>query len=225
MGARAPPCHPLLPPSSSAPAPTAPDAAPFITALATLHAAVLAAATASPDDAAAAGGALAATDAARDRDLAALGVRLEDAADGGSGPARSAWSPDDPAALAAEVAARAAAAAGAALRKARAAADKAAKECDRLEKAAAAPVPAVALAAKYSAFDGEGNPTRGPDGAGLDEKGLARGRKEADKARKARAPYEAAVAADPLALEKARAAAVDAKERAAEAEEAAGVVG
>jgi hypothetical protein len=110
------------------------------------------------------------------------------------------------------------------VRKARAASDKATKEAERLEKAAAAPLPAAALAPKYGAFDGDGNPTRAADGSELDEKAAAKGRKEADKARKARAPWEAAIAADPLALEKARAAAVDARERLAEAEEAAGGV-
>jgi len=122
------------------------------------------------------------------------------------------------------VAARAAAA-GAVVRKARAAMEKAVKECERLEKAAAAPLPAEALKAKYSAFDADGNPTKGLDGVDLDEKALAKGKKEAEKARKARAPYEAAVAADPLALEKARVAAVDAKEKAAAAEEAARTAG
>ena len=76
---------------------------------------------------------------------------------------------------------------------------------------------AVALADKYSQFDGEGNPTHAVDGTALDERGLTKAKKEADKKRRARAPYETAIAADPDALAKARSRAVDAAERAAEA--------
>ena len=191
-------------------------AAPFIAALAALTASVRAAAGAE-DDGAAAAAALTASDVARDTHLAAAGVRLEDAVGEDGAAPTSVWATDDPAALAAEAAARVAAAARDAARRAAAAADAAARDLKKLEDAAAAPTVAAALIDKYSRFDGEGNPTHAADDTALDERGLAKAKKEADKKRRARAPYETAIAADPDALAKARSRAVDAAERAAEA--------
>ena len=95
-------------------------------------------------------------------------------------------------------------------------------EIEKLEKAAQAPTAAEALKDKYSRFDGAtGNPTHAADGSELDERARGKAAKEAEKKRKARLPFEEAVAADPDALAKARAKEVDAKEAAAEAAEVA----
>jgi cysteinyl-tRNA synthetase len=192
--------------------PPAAEAAPFLGVLASLHEAIVAAATAG-DGAAAAVAARAATDATRNDTLAAAGVRLEDAPDGGS-----CWFPEDPAVLAAEAAARRSAEAGGRARKARAAVDAAAREVAKLDLARQQPRPEEALKDKYSKFGPGGDPTHGADGAELDAKAAAKAKKEADKKRRARAPWDDALAKDPQAWERAQAKLVDAKEAAAEAE-------
>ena len=158
-----------------------------------------------------------AADGCRDGALASSGVRLEDDADG----VGSFWSADAPEALAAEASARDAAAAAARARKAAAAAAAASRELEKLERAEQAPTVQAALKDKFSRFDEAGDPTHAADGTELDERARGKAAKEAEKKRKARLPYEEAVAADPEALRKARAKEVDAKEAAAEAAEVA----
>ena len=158
-----------------------------------------------------------AADGCRDGALSSAGVRLEDDADG----VGSFWSADAPEALAAEASARVAAAAAARARKAAAAAASASRELEKLLKAEQAPPVQEALRDKFSKFDGAGNPTHAADGKELDERARGKAAKEVEKKRKARLPYEEAVAADPDALTKARAKEVDAKEAAAEAAEVA----
>jgi cysteinyl-tRNA synthetase len=129
---------------------------------------------------------LAACDGVRDGAMVDLGVRLEDAADGGS-----VWKADDPATLRAERAEKARAAAEARAKKLRARAEAARREADKFEKLAALPPPAAALADKYGAFDpGSGDPTHDAGGAPLEGKALEKGRKEAERLRRVRAPLE-----------------------------------
>jgi len=136
---------------------------------------------------------LAACDALRDATLVELGVRLEDRPDG-----KAVWKLDDPAALRAEIAERAAAAAEAARKKAEGALDRKVKEKEKFEGLAALPPIEVALADKYSKFDGAtGEPTHNKEGAELDAKARDKARKDYEKAKKVREPLAKALAADP----------------------------
>ena len=222
------------------PASDDPTAAPFLDALSAMLSAVRSAAAeaakasdggasddASSSAASAASAAVAsasstlmkAADSCRDGALASQGIRLEDDADG----VGSFWSADAPEALAAEASSRDAAAAAARARKAASAAVAATRELEKLEKAEQAPTAQEALKDKFSKFDETGNPTHAADGSELDERAKGKAAKEAEKKRKARLPYEEAVAADADALAKAKAKEVDLKEAAAEAAEVASV--
>ncbi|KFM24979.1 Cysteine-tRNA ligase, cytoplasmic [Auxenochlorella protothecoides] len=146
-----------------------------------------------------AGQVLAACDSVRDGPLVDLGVQLEDRA---GGPA--AWKREDPAVLRAEQARRAQQAAEAAETRRAARLGRLRRDLDRFEGLAALPSVPSALADRYR-FDAPGEPTADAGGAPLDDKALAKARKEVAKQQKIRKPLEDALEKNPDFLEQLRA--------------------
>ncbi|GMH38778.1 hypothetical protein BSKO_06662 [Bryopsis sp. KO-2023] len=129
---------------------------------------------------------LSACDKVRDETLVDAGLRLEDKANG-----ESVWKLDDPEVMRAELAAKAKEAAEKKVKKLQGKLDRLIREKERFEKAMAPPE-------KYSQFDAEtGNPTHSKDGALLEGKALDNAKKDMDKIRKRRAPFEKKLEQDP----------------------------
>ena len=124
-------------------------------------------------------------DCVRDDALVDLGVRLEDTADGAS-----VWKMDDPAVLKKEREEKLAAIASAARKKLETKIENLKRDIAKFEKLEALPSPQESLSSKYSAFGHDGYPTADADGNALEGKAVDKAKKEIEKAKKVRQPYE-----------------------------------
>ena len=127
-------------------------------------------------------------DCFRDEALIDCGVRLEDTADG------SVWKLDDPEVLRREKEEKRASALSAARKKIASKAESLKKEIVKFATIQELPSVEESLAAKYSKFGEDGYPTHDADGNALEGKAVDKGKKDVEKARKARMPFQKKVA-------------------------------
>lgn len=123
-------------------------------------------------------------DCFRDEALIDCGVRLEDTSEG------SVWKLEDPEVLRREREEKQATAIAAARRKVVSKAEALKKEIVKLATIQELPSIEEALASKYSKFGEDGYPTHDAEGVALDGKALDKGKKDVEKARKARMPLQ-----------------------------------
>ena len=123
-------------------------------------------------------------DCFRDDALVECGVRLEDTSEG------SVWKLEDPAVLRQEREEKQATALTAARRKIASKADALKKEIVKFTTIQELPSIEEALASKYSKFGDDGYPTHDAEGTALEGKALDKGKKDVEKARKARLPLQ-----------------------------------
>lgn len=128
-------------------------------------------------------------DRVRDEGMVELGVRLEDTPDGGS-----VWKLDDPEVLIKERDQKLAAIAANARKKLNSKLENLTREIAKFEKLEALPSPQEAVSAKYSKFNSDGYPTHDKEGNELEGKAIDKAKKDVDKGKKVRAPYEKKIA-------------------------------
>lgn len=124
-------------------------------------------------------------DCVRDDAFVDIGIRLEDTPGGAS-----VWKMDDPAVLRKERDDKLAAVALAARKKLASKIDVLKREITKMETLEALPSIQDSLSSKYSTFDADGYPTHDAEGHALEGKPLDKAKKEVDKARKVRQPFE-----------------------------------
>ena len=127
-------------------------------------------------------------DCFRDEALIDCGVRLEDTPDG------SVWKLDDPEVLRREKEEKQASSLAAARKKIVSKAESLKKEIVKFATLQEMPSVEESLAAKYSKFGEDGYPTHDADGNELEGKAIEKGKKDVEKARKARLPLQKKVA-------------------------------
>lgn len=124
-------------------------------------------------------------DCLRDDALVEIGVRLEDKADG-----TSVWKMDDPATLRKERDEKMAAQAAIEKKKLNNKWENLKREIEKFAKIEGLPSVKESLSAKYSKFDADGFPTHDAEGQPLEGKAVDKAKKEVEKAKKVRLPYE-----------------------------------
>lgn len=132
---------------------------------------------------------LSSCDSLRDDSLVEIGVRLEDKPDG-----TSVWKLDDPATLRKERDEKKAALAAIEKKKLKNKWENLKREVEKFAKIEALPCHTVSLSSKYSKFDADGFPTHDAEGNVLEGKAIDKAKKDVEKAKKVRLPYEKKVA-------------------------------